>query len=150
MAAVDYTGILAQIKTILEADALTNNAHVVIEEEPQFGSMDHQRVVALFAERRSPHEGQSLSAGKRTRYLFHVSVWSTFFAAESYAVACAGRDTLIGNVELVLMKDRTIGGKATTCWMDGGELLSARSPSGDVFVSAGQTLLVVDVSAVNT
>lgn len=150
MAAIDYAGIEDQLKTIIEADSTLDGARVYVEEEPQFGMMDSQKAISIFLHNRSASSGQSLSAGKRQRYDVKYSLWSTFFSLESFRVACTGRDALLGALELVLMADRTIGGKVNTCWLEGGQFLSARDDAAGVFVASAETILVANASAITT
>ena len=151
MAAVDYAGIRDQLKTILEGDTRTSNARIFVEEEPQFGLSDAQNIIAVFMDSRSaPPTDQSLAAGKRTRYFLRMSLWVVVFSLDSYKAACDLRDTLLGNLELVLMANRTIGDKVASSWLEGGDMVSAREPSNQAFVAAAETVLVAEVSAINT
>lgn len=151
MAAVDYVGIRDQIEAALVADARTSNARVYVEEEPQFGLSDQQSVIAVFMDNRTtPADIQSVSAGKRTRYLLRISFWVVAFSLESYRKACDERDALVGQLELVLMDNRTLGGKVTTSWLEGGEMFSARDPQNSVFTAIAEVVMVLDVSAVNS
>ena len=149
MAAIDYAGIEDQLKTLLEADASLNGTRFYVEEEPQFGLQD-AKAVAIFLHSRAPDPEQSLSAGKRTRNIIRLSLWSVFFSIESYRVACTGRDALLGALELVLMKDRTVGGKVASSWLEGGQFQSARDDSNSAFAAAAETILVARASAINT
>lgn len=150
MAAIDYVGIRNTMKTLLDADALTNTARIYVEEEPQFGLSD-EPAIAMFMDSRSANgPDQSLSQGKRTRYKLRMSFWVLFFSLESYKAACDGRDALLANLELVLMSNRTIGDKVTTSWLEGGEMFSARHPQSSMFTAAAEVILVAEVSAINT
>ena len=151
MAAIDYSGIRNQLKTILEADARLAGVRVYVEEEPQFGISDRaQAVVVYLTGRTAPPNVQPLAAGKRTRYFLRVEIGVVYFAMESYKAACDGRNTLLGNVELVLMKDRTIGGKVETSWLEGGAMYSAKNPASPVWCAVAELALIAEVSAVNT
>ena len=150
MAAIDYTGIGDGLKTILEADALTSDARVYIEEEPQFGLSDAEKAIIIYLDRRIINPtGQPIAAGKRTPYHVYFIIWSLYFTMANYKAACDGRNALLANLELVLMKERTIGGKATSSWLEGGQLITARDGGTQTFVSAGETILVAEVSAIN-
>lgn len=150
MPAIDYAGIRNGLKTILEADALTAAARVYVEEEPQFGMADAGGgVIAVFMDRRVAITGQSIAAGKRTNYHVYLTVWVAFFSMDSYKVAADGRDGLLANTELVLMKDRTIGGKVTASWLEGGQMISARDGGSNAYVAAAEIALVAEVSAIN-
>src|SRR3990167_9767697 len=115
MAKVAYAAIRDTIKTVLEGDARTNVARIYIEEEPQFGLADAQKIIAVFMDRRrAPADQQSLSAGKRTRFLLDLLFVVAFFDMESFKAACDGRDALLGDLELVLMDNRTLSGQVST------------------------------------
>lgn len=149
--AIDYSGIRNQLKSIIEGDALTSGTRVYIEEDPQFGLPDAQKVILICLDRRTaPPAAQRLSSGLRTQYHLQGTLVTVFFSMESFEQACVGRDALLGNLELVLMKDRTIGGKVTSSWLEGGEMFSVRNPQSNIWAAVAETLLVMDVQAVNT
>ena len=125
MAAVDYAGIRDKIKSILESDSRTANATIFIEEDPQFGLSDVQRVIFVCLDRRTaPPNAQRLAAGLRTQYHLQCVLVTVFFDMQSFKAACDGRDALLGQMELVLMANRTIGGLANSSWLEGGEMFS--------------------------
>lgn len=149
MAAIDYVGIRNQLKTILESDSRLEGVRVYVEEEPQIGLSDVQKAIAVFTDTRLPHSDQSISRGTRTRYNLRMSLWTVYFSMESYQDACNGRDTLMGQLELVLMENRTVAGKVTTSWLEGGEMFSARAAQSSTFVAAAETVFVSEVSAIS-
>ncbi len=149
--AVDYSGIRNTLKSIIEGDALTTGTRVYIEEDPQFGLADHQKVIFICLDgRTAPPAAQRLASGLRTQYHLQCVLVTVFFSMESFEQACVGRDSLLGNMELVLMKDRTIGGKATSSWLEGGPMFSVRNPGNNVWAAVAETNLTIDVQAVNT
>ena len=151
MAAVNYSGIRNQIKSILEGDARTSNARVYIEEDPQFGLADAERAILICLDRRTaPPGAQRLAAGLRTQYHLQCVLITVYFSMESFEQACVGRDALLGQMELVLMANRTIGGLANSSWLEGGEMFSVRNPQNNVWAAVAETNLVIDVEAVNT
>ena len=140
MAAVDYSGIRDQLKSIFEGDARTSGATIFVEEEPQFGLSDVQQAILIVLDRRTaPPGAQRLAAGKRTQYHLHCTLVTVFFSMESFRAACEGRDALLGQMELVLMANRTIGGKATSSWLEGGEMFSVRNPQSSVWAAVAET-----------
>jgi len=148
---VAYNDIRDQIQSILEGDARTNSAKIYVEEEPQFGLSDVQQAILMWLSRRNaPPSAQPLAAGMRTRYHLQISLACVCFNMESFRKACEMRDTLTGNLELVLMANRTLGGKVETSWLEGGELYSARNPQDACFVAIAETTLTAEVLAVNT
>lgn len=150
MAAVDYTGILSSLKTILEADSRLDGVRVFVEEDPQFGMADQGKAVVLTMKSRSPSSGQSMSAGKRTRYAASIGAWSIGFDMATFNDACIKRDAILGQLELVLMENRTISGKVTSMQLGGGEFMSVNRPTEQVFCSGAETIINAEVSAINT
>ena len=147
---VDYAGIRTQLKSLLNADARTSGARIYIEEEPQIGLPDAGLAIAVFSLNRSAIASQPASFGRQTIYNLRTALWTFCFSMESHEKACELRDTLLGNLELVLMENRTIGGKVASSWLDGGEIFSARHPDTGIFVAAAETVLVSEVRAINT
>lgn len=151
MAAINYSGIRTQIKSILEGDAALAGTRIYIEEEPQFGLSDVQKAIAVFTDRRTaPPSEQSLAAGKRTRYYLRTLFVVLFFDTASFDAACTGRDDLLGALELVLMANRTLGGLVATSWLEGGAFYSGRTAQGYPFVSVAELDMTSEVSAINT
>ena len=151
MAKVAYAAIRDTIKTVLEGDARTNVARIYIEEEPQFGLADAQKIIAVFMDRRrAPADQQSLSAGKRTRFFLDLLFVVAFFDMESFKAACDGRDALLGDLELVLMDNRTLSGQVSTLYIEGGEFYSAKDSQATTFVAVAEINVTVDVTAINT
>jgi hypothetical protein len=150
MAAVDYSGILTSMKAIFEADSRTNMARVYVEEDPQFGMSDNGQAIVITMVSRSPMAGQAIAAGKRTRYLARIGVWSVGFDMASYQEACSKRDAILEQVELVLMANRTLGGTVTASNLEGGEFMSVRNPGDNVFCAMAETAISAEVSAINT
>ena len=145
MARVDYFGIEEAIRDILVSDTSLGGISVLIEDEINF---IEGPVVALYLENRAaPAELQSLSAGQRTRFYVSFVLWVMDFSLDGIREASKKRDDLVGKVEIVLMKDRTLGGTVTTSWLEGGDFLNAQVPDVTGFVSAAEIRLTVDVRA---
>jgi hypothetical protein len=147
MAAVDYAGIREQVATILRA---LSNVRVYVEADPAAGQMDHGRSIAVFMIGRTAAQDQSASFGKRQRWHVRLTLWTFFYSMESYEAAAAGRDTLLGEMELALMANRTLNGKVEASWFEGGDLFSAKNPQTGAFLAAAETTLVAMASTVNT
>lgn len=153
MAAIDYYGVATSLKAIFDADVTLGAAAppvmTVIEEEIMFGVADNITMIAIYMDRRDPHPQQSLAMGTRQRYLLQLSLWCIAFNIGSLREAINERDTLMGKVEIATMNinNRTISGKASSSWLGGGEMFSAKNPKGG-FVAVGEVLLTADVQAV--
>lgn len=155
MAAIDYKGIRDALEDILSAktaaDEPLDGARVYIEEEPQFGLSDNPAIAVFLDTRTAPDGEQSISRGTRTRLHLRGTLWVVAFSLDSYRKACDERDALLGQVELILMANRTLNEKVSTLWLNGGELFSARNPQQEsAYVSVGEVIMTMDVSAINT
>lgn len=149
--AIDYAGIRDNLKSILEGDSATAGAGIFIEEDPQFGLSDIQQVIFICMDgRTAPNREQTMSAGRKTQYNLQCTLVTAFFSMEGFKAACDGRDALLGQMELVLMKDRTIGGLADSSWLMGGPMFSVRNSQANVWAAVAETNLVIDVGMVNT
>jgi len=146
VARVDYFAIETQIKTILDAEASLSGTSVLIEEELTF---ERGNIVGIFLDdREAPEELQSLSAGTRTRFLVTFSIWCWHFGVgRDRRVPMEQRDDLVGNVEIALMKERTLNGTVNMSWLAGGEFLSGPGETKNQFMSGAQIILIVDVTA---
>ena len=147
MAIVNYTGILAALVAILQADTRLGGARIFSEEDPQFGLADAGSCIAVYLSRRQLHPDQALQAGKSTRWLLSISVWTFGFSLESYKKAQEMRDTLTDQLELVLNENRTLSGKVDFMYMNGGDFLSAQNPADSVFVAGAETSVACQVAA---
>jgi hypothetical protein len=146
LARIDYYAIEQAIQTQLAA-ALTT-ARVLVEEPFQHAIADTTRIVSVFLEGRVPHNDQVLAAGTHERMLVKLSIWCAVFHMESLQVALEQRDDLIGEAELALMADRTLGGVVDSSWLEGGELFASQGQNFP-FVAGGEIILIADISAVS-
>lgn len=152
MAAPDYSGILSAFKTIIEADSRIEalGVKVYVEQDPVFGMPDDGgRAVVLLLNNRRMDPGQSMSAGKRTRYILRWSAWAACFDMNSYREAAIKRDEVLGILELILMANRTIDGLVTASQLSGGEFMSSRNADESAFVAMAETVMESEVSAIN-
>lgn len=150
MAAVDYAGFIRAIRTTLSAQPELANVRIYLEEDPQFGLPDQGIAIAIYLLGRTPHPRQILAAGKRTRFLVKVAVTCFGMSLERFEQAEANRDALLSNVEMVLQRDRTFGGKVDMAWIEGGDFASAKAPGGICFVAAADTIIIADASSITT
>ena len=103
-------------------------------------------MLTLGSRREAP--GQPLAAGKRTRWHVRLSVWAVGFA-NTFEKAAKERDDLVGSLELVLMNNRTVGGKVAAGWLEGGEFISVRDQSMGNYALA-ETVFVGEAQAIAT
>ena len=147
MARVDYYAIELAIQTLLQGATSLSGVMVTVEEELLFGAETTPWVGIYLDRRDAPADLQGLSAGQRTRFLLRFSIWAWEYSLESVAKAIQLRDDLLGKVEIVLMGNRTLDGTVNKCWLEGGEMPSARLPGGSGWVSGGEIVLVADAVA---
>ena len=148
MAAVDYHGILTTLKTLIEADALTSGIPVFVEEDPQFDLSGSGKAVVLTLGSRREAQGQPIAVGKRTRWTVRIGVWAVAYGI-TFEEASRLRDGLVGDLELVLMNNRTAGGKLASGWIEGGEFISVRDQSQGTFALA-ETIFAGEALAIAT
>lgn len=149
MAKIAYHSVLDSLKLIFEADVLTSDSRVFVEQEPQIGLQDVSKVLVLVLNRRNATPGQSLAAGKRQRYMLSFSVWIMAFSIEDFNRAAVIRDDLLASAELVLMANRTISGTVESLQLDGGEFYNAKSDNGSSFCAMAEIQVQAQVSAIS-
>ena len=147
MAAIDYHGILTTLKTLLEADATLAGVPVRVEEDPTFDLAGAGTALVIMLNSRRESPGQPLAAGKRIRWHIRVSVWSVGYGL-SFEEAAQRRDSLVGALELVLMKNRTVSDKVGAGWVEGGDFLTVRATDGNYALA--ETVLVGEAVAIAT
>src|SRR3990167_3473965 len=148
MARVDYSAIEDAIETVLKADANLAGVKYLVEEELVMGTGD---IIGIYLEDRNAPEGmQSVSAGKRTRFLIRFSVWCWHFGiAKNKRLVMEKRDDLLGKAEIALMGNRNLNDTVNTSWLEGGEFESGKDEAGRQFMSGGQIILTADATAVS-
>lgn len=145
MARIDYFGLEDEIGKIFRADSTLEGVKVTVEDDVEF---EVGPLITIYIDRRDPTDGQSLSAGTRTRYLLRIIIWCWQYSLESLSNAIRLRDDLLGKVELVLMKNRTVSGKVQSLWLGGGELPSARiEDDAPGYIAGGEIIVTMEVSA---
>lgn len=148
MAAIDYHAILEGIRDQIEADEDAPSVTIHIEEE--LSTVEGPTVMLYLDRRDAPDDLQTLSAGQRTRYEVTISIWCFGVAMDSMREACRNRDNLLGEIEIALMKDRTLQETVSSSWFTGGEFISAQAPGVGGFVSGAEIVLVALVTAITT
>ncbi len=150
MAKINYQGILQALKAILDADSRTAGNIIDVEQDPQFGMGERSnKAAALSLVSRYSQDGQSLAAGTRHTYFVNISVWVYGFSVQSFEEAAKLRDDFMGDVELVLMSNRTLSANVTMVELEGGKFYSAKedTPGGLVWVAVAEVNVKARVSA---
>jgi hypothetical protein len=144
---VNYYAIERAVQEILTKDDELANVRVTIEEELLFGAEATPWVGIYLDSREAPANRQRISAGRSTLYLVRLALWCWQYSLESVAKAIELRDDLVGKVEVVLMRHRTLKETVHMSWLEGGELPSARVPERTAWMSGGEIRLVAQVEA---
>jgi hypothetical protein len=147
VARLDYYGIQRAVQEVLVADQDLANVRVTIEEELLFGGETTPWVGIYLDRRDAPPDRQRISAGQSTIYLVRLELWCWEYSLESLATAIQLRDDLVGKVEVVLMRNRTLKDTVHMSWLEGGELPSARVPGRTAWMSGGEIRLVAQAHA---
>lgn len=144
MARLDYYAIEEAIKTNLESYSTTNGFSwkVHVEDAITLASDECPGIYIYLDRRDAPIDLQTLANGTRTNYRLTFSIWCVEWHFDTVRDAVRLRDDLIGNVELALMSDRTIGGNCKYSWLEGGEM--GNYENDGTFLSTGQITLIAD------
>lgn len=150
---IDYWRIEKEIAEVLRA-GLDPGITVTIEQEMMF-SPEQTPWVGVYLDRRDADQRQSLALGTRMRYQIKFTVWAWCYSLEREASFIA-RNAVIGDIELVLMANRTLNDLVETSWITGGAMPSAKVDSTRLvsqsanFLSGGEINLVIVASAIST
>lgn len=148
MARVDYYDIECAVAAALENDEnlAECGAKVLVEQTVTFERGRY--IIVLPTRRQAPDAMQSISAGRRTRFLFTITIWCWAFELD-VAKANRARDDLLGLVEIALMADHRFGrDDIKQSWITGGDFDLDEGEGDQGFASGGSIELVIDVSAV--
>jgi hypothetical protein len=148
MARANFQAALDAIKTLLEANI--TGLTVFVEQDPVFGLSDMGKAVVVLLRNRTLSGNQGMAAGKTNRWSVFIQLWVTGFSAESYKKAAEIRDELLGEVELVLMQNRTLSGTVGQLQLEGGVFQNAQNDSMSAFGALAELMLKAEITAVNT
>ncbi len=140
MARIDYTAIKKALKEVVEGAGMSYDHETSIEKTLLFDAFDN--VVNIELDSRNVVV-ESISQGKKLRYqlLVIILVYARHFDQEK---ASEIRDTLISELEPVLMQNRDLNNTVDTTWLDGGQNIVAYIEDEQAFVSAGEIRLIVE------
>lgn len=142
MARVDYAGIADAIRARVAAQV--PQAVVTVERDVLMG-FERTPWVNVRAVRRETTMPQPIAAGTRTRFRVHYvcECWESGLGPA--ADVARRRDDLLGQVEVALMGDRTLGGKVDFLFLEGGEFFTGQE--GDHLFIGGEVAVAVEVEA---
>lgn len=134
MAKIDYNGIKDELKKVI-LDANLSIAHEVsIEGDILFDNFD--TLIDIEIDSREIQSAPIAQGTKvRLNLLVIITIWAKHFEQEESKRI---RDSLLGEVELVIMRNRTLNGKVDSAWLLGGQNVAAYIENENAFVSAGE------------
>lgn len=145
MAGIDYYGIQENIVEQLAAESTLSGVRFFIEPDLLFAAESTPAVLLYLDSRTAINEDQRLAAGRRIDYQLRLSLWCLEYHMDSFAEAARLRDQLIADVEVGLLRDRTLKGSVEYCWLEGGDFETSNTEQGG-FIMAGEILLTAKVN----
>ncbi len=136
MAAVDYQGIRTGIRAAIQARGSLSGVTVLIEPEIVHAIDLAPCVTVTLTGREAPEDEQQLRAGQSTVYNVAATLAVIHFSMVGRDEAVRLRDAILGEVELALMADRTLGGVVQGLWLDGGPMEVERAGEGPFYAAA--------------
>lgn len=141
----DYLGLEREVQTLLQLDPSMTGVTVTVEKQG-LNAVELSPWVNIRLDRRDAPE-QYLAGNTRQRYLLRMILTCAQFALD-VELAAQLRDDLLGAVEVVLMKNRTISELCSTSWIEGGAFDITSEDAG--FVANAEIVLLADISATTT
>jgi len=142
---VDYFAIQEEMAEIFRAHTDLANIKILVEEEILFGA-DEGPWLAIYLDRRDAVDGeQYIAAGTSTVFKLSFTIVCAAFSLDSLKSSVKARNDLVGNVELVLMQNRTLNEKVNMLWLKGGDMPSGRLPDDIGFVSLAEVQVEAEV-----
>ena len=146
----DYFGVMEAIKVVISNDAdvdiALNKLVVTVVEWPEIIGDDENRIYISEVTRTVPDD-QPIAGGTRmyfdATFRILVSVWDL-----EYKDAVTFRDSVLGDVEIAMMRNRKIGDTVAYSTITGGDILSGQAPGGSGFLSEGEVLVTVRMKPV--
>lgn len=148
---IDYWSIKVAIKSALDAQLAATLPKPVVVVEQQFPIPPNESWIGIYQDSRTaPDSFQNLANGTKTRIMVRHTIWVWRYAMDQDK-AIQLRNSLLGDVELALMLDRTFGGIVETSWLEGGRLVTADDPSkSGKFFAGAEIVLTADTYARTT
>ena len=143
---IPYTAITQAIASQLETRLTGQSPRPRVTWEAGLEAPDESLVNVKLVSRVAIPNQQALTAGRllRMRLRFEVSCWRF---GMTVLEGMRLRDSLIGDIELALMADRTMGSTVTRSWLEGGTMNKPPEPRALGFLIGGTTMLAADAQA---
>ncbi len=135
MPAIDYFDLENEIKAVLDADADLLALDVTVFVERQMTFRQGPEIGIYLAGREAVEERQNIAAGTEARFVLEFAIWCWEFGLEVPA-AYKKLYTLLGLVEVALMRNRSLNGKVASGWPGGGIVDNALDTEGGFVVGS--------------
>lgn len=147
MARVDYSDIKAEIASILSASTDLATVQITVDDDIRLDSFGVSANVEI-VRRDYTAPAQSLSAGQRQRY-YLTAVVSVISVALDREAAVSMRDSVVGHIEVALMRNRTLNDKVDTLFLQGGDMFLLKNTSSNsegYFIAAAEVVAAIDAT----
>lgn len=121
MGALDYNGILDGIKTALDGDNLLDGTTVEVETDNMFATELTPWVGIYILNRTADDDLQETSSEMETVFLLRIAVVCAEYSLVSPEEAKRLRNVLVGKVEVVLTRNRTLTETVESSWLESGD-----------------------------
>ncbi len=142
---IDYYAIEEKIVDQLAAESSLSGVRFFIEPDFLFAAESAPAVLVYLDSRLAVETDQRLSAGRRVDYQLRISLWCLEYHMDSFSEAARLRDALISEVEVGILRDRTLKGSVEYSWLEGGDFESSNTEQGG-FIMAGEVLITAKVN----
>lgn len=141
MSKIDYAAIKAMIKTVIDDAGISYSPNVLIESDVMLDSFEP--CVNIELTRRTAPANQAIAAGRRNRYhvTCGITVWVRNF---DKATAIIMRDTIVGEIEVALIANRSLSDAVNALWLEGGVNIADYIEKQQAFVAAADIQLTLD------
>jgi len=133
MGAIDYKAIREAIRDAILADDVLGQPgkNVVVEIEPgMIDSIERTPWIGIYLDRSDAPSGkQVLRAGTSIDFDLHFILAVAEHSIEGTAQACLLRDEIVRALELVILRNHTLGGTVRMCWQNGTTFENGRTES---------------------
>jgi hypothetical protein len=143
MPAIDYGLIREKIEAIINEDARLQGATVRIEPEIAPSSSQVPWVGIYMESRSAPDADQPAAAGRETVYQIRIMLEIGHYHM-NIEEARRLRDVFLGQLELVMMENRTLRDTVDQMWLVGGSMMTGRREKSTGFWAAAELEIIAE------